>query len=49
MRFIPDSPGALQELARADRIRVTKSDGSVQLRLEGIDTPETHFGELGCR
>ncbi len=46
MRFIPDSPDALQELARADRIRVTKSDGSVQLRLEGIDTPETHFGQF---
>jgi len=44
MRFIPDTPEALEELARADRIRVTKSDGSVQLRLEGIDTPETHFG-----
>ncbi len=46
MRFIPDTPQALQDLARADRIRVTKSDGSVQLRLEGIDTPETHFGQF---
>ncbi|HWC28373.1 MAG TPA: thermonuclease family protein [Solirubrobacteraceae bacterium] len=44
MRFIPDTPDALQELARADRIRITKTDGSVQLRLEGIDSPETHFG-----
>jgi hypothetical protein len=46
MRFIPHSPDALEELARADRIRVTKSDGSVQLRLQGIDTPETHFGHF---
>jgi endonuclease YncB( thermonuclease family) len=44
MRFIPDTSEALEQLARADRIRVTKSDGSVQLRLDGIDAPETHFG-----
>lgn len=46
MRFIPDTPELLDELARADRKRVTKSDGSVQLRLEAIDTPETHFGRF---
>jgi len=46
MRFIPDSPDALDELARADRKRVTPSDRSVQLRLEGIDSPETHFGRF---
>ncbi len=46
IRFIPDTPELLDELARADRKRVTRSDGSVQLRLEGIDTPETHFGRF---
>lgn len=46
MRFIPDSPQALEQLQRADRIRVNRTDGSVQLRLEGIDTPETHFGRF---
>jgi hypothetical protein len=42
----PRLPDALDELARADRKRVTKFDGSVQLRLEGIDTPETRFGKF---
>jgi len=46
MRFIPKTPALLDELARADRKRITVSDGSVQLRLEGIDTPETHFGKF---
>ena len=44
IRFIPDSPEHLDDLQRADRKRVSKADGSVQLRLEGIDTPETHYG-----
>jgi endonuclease YncB( thermonuclease family) len=42
IRFIPDTPAALDQLYRSDRIRVS-SDGSVQLRLEGIDTPELHY------
>ncbi len=42
MRFIPDSPDALPLLSRADRIRIS-SDGSMQLRFEGIDTPELHY------
>ena len=42
----PKTPALLDELARADRKRITVSDGSVQLRLEGIDTPETHFGKF---
>ncbi len=44
MRFVPDRPELLLELQRADRIRPS-SDGSLQLRFEGIDTPETHYGE----
>jgi len=44
IRFIPDSPEHLDDLQRADRKRVSKADGSLQLRLEGIDTPETHYG-----
>jgi len=46
IRFIPDSPDLLGELARADRKDITRSDGSVQLRVEGIDSPETHFGKF---
>lgn len=49
IRFIPDSPDALSQLQRADRIRISSSDGSVQLRLEGIDTPETHSGPSRSR
>ena len=44
IRFIPDSPEHLDDLQRADRKRISKTDGSLQLRLEGIDTPETHYG-----
>ena len=44
MRFVPDRPELLLELHRADRIRPS-GDGSLQLRFEGIDTPETHYGE----
>ena len=44
MRFIPKRPELLDELYRGDRARVSRVDGSVQLRLEGIDAPETHYG-----
>src|SRR4051795_1791047 len=44
IRFVPDRPDVLKELYRGDRVRITRSDGSVQLRLEGIDAPETHYG-----
>lgn len=42
IRFVPDTPALLRDLRRARRIRPSR-DGSVQLRLEGIDAPETHF------
>ncbi len=45
MRFVPDDPRQLDRLERADRIDVS-ADGSVQLRFEGIDAPETHYGTL---
>ena len=44
MRFVPSKPDLLDDLYRGDRVRVSKVDGSVQLRLEGIDAPETHYG-----
>lgn len=43
VRFIPQDPAGFDELYRADRIRFS-ADGSVQLRLEGIDAPELHYG-----
>jgi endonuclease YncB( thermonuclease family) len=45
IRFVPDTPELLDSLRRGWRVR-RSSDGSVQLRLEGIDAPETHYGEL---
>jgi endonuclease YncB( thermonuclease family) len=45
IRFVPDSPDLLDSLRRSWRVR-RSSDGSVQLRLEGIDAPETHYGAL---
>ena len=46
MRFIPRSPTKLELIQRADRLRPSTVDGSHQLRFEGIDTPETHYGTL---
>lgn len=46
MRFIPRSPAKLELIGRADRLRPSTVDGSHQLRFEGIDTPETHYGIL---
>jgi endonuclease YncB( thermonuclease family) len=46
MRFIPRSPDKLKLIQRADRLRPSTVDGSHQLRFEGIDTPETHYGAL---
>jgi endonuclease YncB( thermonuclease family) len=45
IRFVPDTPDLLDSLRRGWRVR-RSSDGSVQLRLEGIDAPETHYGAL---
>ena len=42
IRFRPDTPGLLDDLLRSRRIEPSE-DGTVQLRLEGIDAPETHY------
>ncbi|UGQ13629.1 hypothetical protein LO772_08520 [Yinghuangia sp. ASG 101] len=42
VRFRPQDPEVLRQLANGDRIEPGK-DGSVQLRLDGIDAPELHF------
>ncbi|HVZ15507.1 MAG TPA: thermonuclease family protein, partial [Terriglobales bacterium] len=44
VRFVPTNPALLQELNRAYRIKPSTVDGSVQLRFEGIDAPELHYG-----
>jgi endonuclease YncB( thermonuclease family) len=42
VRFIPDSKTLISKLAHSARARFS-ADGSLQLRLEAIDAPETHF------
>jgi endonuclease YncB( thermonuclease family) len=44
VRFVPDTPDLLQQLAGAERIRLSH-DGSVQLRFDGVDAPELHYGK----
>ncbi|WP_437592496.1 thermonuclease family protein [Sorangium sp. So ce1000] len=44
IRFVPDDASSFEELYRYHRMRFNQNDGSIQLRLEGIDTPETHYG-----
>jgi hypothetical protein len=45
IRFVPDTPALIAQLEHAARAR-TSSDGSLQLRVEGIDAPETHYNAL---
>jgi endonuclease YncB( thermonuclease family) len=44
VRFIADNASHYGALKRADRIRPSQRDGSVQLRFEGVDAPELHYG-----
>ncbi|MFZ5479036.1 MAG: thermonuclease family protein [Myxococcota bacterium] len=44
LRFRADDPANFDDLYRGWRIKPA-DDGSVQLRLEGIDAPETHYGK----
>lgn len=44
VRFIADNPDLYQNLQGSYRIKPSKKDGSVQLRFEAVDTPETHYG-----
>lgn len=43
VRFVPDTPEHFDQLHRAHLIRPAHDD-SVQLRFEGIDAPELHYG-----
>lgn len=47
VRFIANNPDIYKELHRNYRIQPSRSDRSVQLRLEGIDAPEVHYGKDG--
>src|SRR5438067_2504114 len=42
IRFKPHTPALLDQLADAGRLKPS-ADGTVQLRLDAIDTPETHY------
>jgi hypothetical protein len=42
IRFRPLQPALIRGLMNGDRARAS-SDGTFQLRLDGIDTPETHY------
>lgn len=44
VRFVPDTADLLQRLIGAERIRPSH-DGSVQLRFDGVDAPELHYGK----
>ncbi|WP_413276186.1 thermonuclease family protein [Floridanema evergladense] len=46
VRFVADKPDFYRELYRSYRIKPSRNDGSVQLRLEAIDAPETHYGKF---
>jgi endonuclease YncB( thermonuclease family) len=44
IRFVPDDALLFDDLYRYHRMRFNENDGSIQLRLEGVDAPETHYG-----
>lgn len=44
VRFIADESDLYAQLQRSYRIKLAR-DGSVQLRFEGIDAPEVHYGK----
>jgi len=44
VRFIADNPSAFDSIYRSHLIRFGKNDNSVQLRFDGIDAPELHYG-----
>jgi hypothetical protein len=46
VRFIANNTDIYQKLHRSYRIKPSR-DRSVQLRLEGIDAPEVHYGKYG--
>lgn len=46
IRFVADDLTLFNDLYRSYRIKPSRTDGSVQLRLEAIDAPETHYGNF---
>src|SRR5262245_56329276 len=44
VRFVADDLDLFDDLHRAFRIKPARTDGSVQLRFEAVDTPEVHYG-----
>lgn len=44
VRFIADNAQLFQSLRRSHLIQRSKKDGSVQLRFEGVDATELHYG-----
>lgn len=46
IRFIPDNDKLLANLHRAYRIRPSRMDNSIKVRLDGIDAPVTHYGDM---
>ncbi|HYZ36510.1 MAG TPA: thermonuclease family protein [Pseudonocardiaceae bacterium] len=44
VRFIADDTAHYAALKRADRLRPSPRDRSVQLRFDGVDAPELHYG-----
>jgi endonuclease YncB( thermonuclease family) len=43
IRFRADNPGLLKQLKNGERVKVSQSDQTVQLRFQGIDAPELHY------
>lgn len=43
IRFVPDDLDTLRGLPGGHRVEPSTADGSVQLRLDAIDAPETHY------
>lgn len=43
IRFVPDNVDTLRGLRGDHRIHPSPTDGSIQLRLDAIDAPETHY------
>lgn len=43
VRFVPDEIATVRGLENGRRVRPSERDGSIQLRLDAIDAPETHY------
>lgn len=46
VRFVADDPSLFQRLESGHLALPSKADGSIQLRFEGVDTTELHYGNL---